>query len=48
MAQHLVEGLRMTTLTIRLPEYDAVDDVRARVASRVPRVLVARERASVE
>lgn len=35
-------------LTIRLPIDDAVDDVRARVPARVPRILVARERAPVE
>ena len=39
---------RMPGLTVGLPEDDAVDDVRARVAARVPRILVARERAPVE
>ena len=39
---------RMPGLTVGLPEDDTVDDIRARVAARVPRVLIARERAPVE
>ena len=39
---------RMTGLTVGLPEDDAVDDVRARVAACVPCILVARKRAPIE
>ena len=39
---------RMPGLTVGLPEDDAVDDVRARVAACVPCILVARKRAPIE
>ena len=36
------------SLTVGLAENDAVDDIRARVAARVPCILIARERAPIE